>query len=153
LYQLASLLTNPEAENDADALIEAFGNIEANRLAVGGALLELLEEDHVYGQDGSTYSAQQMREEIRAMMRGDLQPNECWSWWPADLIREITEWHDDGRPQVGKIAVIAAGELPIIKTPEPDEGPCLIQHDWVYGEDGSQTIRECAQCHTTERVY
>lgn len=153
LYQLASLLTGPESDNDADALIEAFGKIEADRLAIGGALLELLEADHVYGSDSAHYLAHELREDVRAMMRGDLQSEDHWTWWPGDLIREVTEWHDAGRPNAEEtVAMVKAGTFPKA-APKADEDPCLIQHDWVYGEDGSQTIRECTQCHTTERVY
>ena len=27
----------------------------------------------------------------------------------------------------------------------------LCHHDWVYGLDGKQNIRECEKCHRTEK--
>ena len=47
------------------------------------------------------YSAHQLREDIRAIMRagGEAPPDIAErTWWPADLVREITEWHEAGRP-------------------------------------------------------
>ena len=39
------------------------------------------------------------RENIKALMRGE----EVEDWQAEDIIREITEWHDAGRPQVAKM--------------------------------------------------
>ena len=38
------------------------------------------------------YTAFELREEIQALMRGDMAPGESPHWWAEDLIREILEW-------------------------------------------------------------
>ena len=51
---------------------------------------------------GTVYTAHQLREELRAIMRagGDAAPVEAATghWWPGELLREVTEWHDAGQP-------------------------------------------------------
>ena len=42
-----------------------------------------------------------LRDNIRAIMRGEADNLDDWQAF--DLIREITEWHTDGRPQVAKM--------------------------------------------------
>ena len=52
-------------------------------------------------------SAFRLREDIRAIMRagGDVPEDIAErTWWPADLIREITEWHDNRRPDAERSA-------------------------------------------------
>ena len=53
------------------------------------------------------YSAGQLRDELRAIMRAgsDASAVEASTdqWWPADLIREVTEWHDAGRPTAAEV--------------------------------------------------
>ena len=75
----------------------------------------------------AVYSAAQLRDECRAIMRagGDEPPSD--HWWPADLVREITEWHDAGRPNAAK--TVAALE-------RCDEAPAV---------DGAPAQR-CSQC-------
>ncbi len=49
----------------------------------------------------TTYTASELREDIRAIMRngGNVPPKIAErTWWPEDLIREITEWDRLGRP-------------------------------------------------------
>ena len=41
------------------------------------------------------------RENVKAIMRGAA--DDLDDWQAFDLIREITEWHDAGRPQVAKM--------------------------------------------------
>ena len=56
---------------------------------------------HVTEQSPSPYSALELRQDIRAIMRnGGRIPQDVAdrSWWAEDLVREITEWHDAGRP-------------------------------------------------------
>ena len=52
----------------------------------------------------AVYSASQLRDEVRAA-GGDASEVEAATdhWWPADLIREVTEWHDSGRPTVAEV--------------------------------------------------
>ena len=45
LTRLATVLGNPEAANDADDLIEIFGDVEANRVMVSRQLAQWLESD------------------------------------------------------------------------------------------------------------
>ncbi len=45
MTRLAEVLADPDSENDADELIEAFGDVEANRLAVAEQLKALLAVD------------------------------------------------------------------------------------------------------------
>lgn len=43
-----------------------------------------------------------LRDNIKAIMRGEA--DDLDDWQAFDLIREITEWHDAGRPQVAKMS-------------------------------------------------
>ena len=43
LARLTTILGNPDADTDADDLIEVFGDIEANRVAVSRQLAQWLE--------------------------------------------------------------------------------------------------------------
>ena len=45
LTRLAIVLGDPEADTDADDLIEVFGEVEANRAAISRQLAEWLEFD------------------------------------------------------------------------------------------------------------
>ena len=45
LTRLAAVLGNAGAETDADDLIEVFGDVEANRVAVSRQLTQWLESD------------------------------------------------------------------------------------------------------------
>ena len=73
-------------------------------------------------------TALQLREDIRAIMRaGGEVPAKIAerTWWPADLIREITEWHDAGRPDAALTAgMVRAGTYPTDATPG-DIGPII----------------------------
>ena len=42
-----------------------------------------------------------LRDNIRAILRGE--GDDLDDWQAHDIIREITEWHDGGRPQVAKM--------------------------------------------------
>ena len=54
------------------------------------------EQKEIFLQGRFTY-----RDNIRAIMRGE----EVDDWQAEDIIREITEWHDAGRPQVAKMTL------------------------------------------------
>lgn len=45
LTRLATILGNPDADTDADDLIEVFGDLESNRVAVSQQLAHWLESD------------------------------------------------------------------------------------------------------------
>lgn len=47
------------------------------------------------------------REQIRAIMRGEGDPDAAAA---HDLIREVTEWHDEGRPNAARTLAAAKAE-------------------------------------------
>ena len=49
------------------------------------------------------------RDNVRAIMRGEA--DDLDDWQAFDLIREITEWHDAGRPQVAKMTAAERKEF------------------------------------------
>ena len=80
-------------------------------------------------------AAFRLRADIRAIMRaGGEVPADIAkrSWWPEDLIREVTEWHDAGRPDAATtVARIRADnhsfDLPYHPNTEP-EGRTLYRY-------------------------
>ena len=76
------------------------------------------------------------RENLRAIMRGE--GDDLDDWQAHDIIREITEWHDAGRPQVAKM------------TPEDRKA-----HWRFYGEDGGIVVEETVEHdpHTDDGTY
>jgi len=38
------------------------------------------------------YTARQLRNEVRLLMRGEVTPDQMQTWWAIDLIREVLDW-------------------------------------------------------------
>lgn len=84
---------------------------------------------HLHGSQAEFNAAHQpttaleLREDIRAIMRagGEVPAGIAErTWWPADLIREITEWHDAGRPDAAVTAgMVHMGTYPVNTTRPP----------------------------------
>ena len=91
--------------------------------------------------DARKAGALELRDELRRIMRGERSENAI----AVDLIREVSEWHAEGRPDVDEtIRRIKEAREPATKT-----GDCPGCGDFrtLYeGPDGDFFCQDCRPC-------